>query len=110
MEVALAAVNLAHGAIGGPDDEEDIPDVVVSAPSKERTSDRPPQPKPARRRGKWARDDSALRQPGREAGCGLRTWSGQSLARQASADGTSAPSRSLGASPSSTYQKAPPTR
>jgi ATP-dependent RNA helicase DeaD len=33
MEVALAAVNLAHAAIGGPDDEEDIPDVVVSAPS-----------------------------------------------------------------------------
>jgi ATP-dependent RNA helicase DeaD len=36
MEVALAAVNLAHGAIGGPDDAEDIPDVVVSGPPKER--------------------------------------------------------------------------
>jgi ATP-dependent RNA helicase DeaD len=32
MEVALAAVKLAHAATGGPDDEEeDIPDVVVSA-------------------------------------------------------------------------------
>jgi len=37
MEVALAAVNLAHTAIGGPDDEEDIPDVVVSSPTKGRT-------------------------------------------------------------------------
>jgi ATP-dependent RNA helicase DeaD len=34
MEVALAAVSLAHAAIGGPDDGEDIPDAVVSAPSK----------------------------------------------------------------------------
>ncbi|HEY2214842.1 MAG TPA: DEAD/DEAH box helicase [Acidimicrobiales bacterium] len=42
MEVALAAVNLAHSAIGGPDDEEDIPDVVVSTPSKARVrEDRP---------------------------------------------------------------------
>jgi ATP-dependent RNA helicase DeaD len=39
MEVALAAVNLAHAAIGGPDDGEDIPDVVVSAPSKGRVRD-----------------------------------------------------------------------
>jgi ATP-dependent RNA helicase DeaD len=29
MEVALAAVKLAHAASGGPDDEEDIPDVVL---------------------------------------------------------------------------------
>jgi ATP-dependent RNA helicase DeaD len=36
MEVALAAVNLAHAAIGGPDDGEDIPDVVVSVSPKER--------------------------------------------------------------------------
>jgi ATP-dependent RNA helicase DeaD len=36
MEVALAAVNLAHAAIGGPEDGEDIPDVAVSAPPKER--------------------------------------------------------------------------
>jgi ATP-dependent RNA helicase DeaD len=36
MEVALAAVNLAHAAIGGPEDEEDIPDVVVSVTPKER--------------------------------------------------------------------------
>ena len=34
MEVALAAVSLAHSAIGGPDDEEDIPDVVVSSAPK----------------------------------------------------------------------------
>jgi ATP-dependent RNA helicase DeaD len=34
MEVALAAVNLAHAAIGGPDDGEDIPDVNVAAPTK----------------------------------------------------------------------------
>jgi ATP-dependent RNA helicase DeaD len=39
MEVALAAVNLAHAAIGGPDDEEDIPDVVVSAPPKGQAPD-----------------------------------------------------------------------
>ena len=32
MEVALAGVKLAHAAIGGPDDDEDIPDVVVSTP------------------------------------------------------------------------------
>lgn len=38
MEVALAAVNLAHAAIGGPDDGEDIPDVVVSVPPKESAS------------------------------------------------------------------------
>jgi ATP-dependent RNA helicase DeaD len=38
MEVALAAVNLAHSAIGGPDDAEDIPDVVVSASHKEQAS------------------------------------------------------------------------
>jgi ATP-dependent RNA helicase DeaD len=38
MEVALAAVNLAHAAIGGPDDGEDIPDVVVSVSPKERAS------------------------------------------------------------------------
>jgi ATP-dependent RNA helicase DeaD len=38
MEVALAAVNLAHAAIGGPDDGEDIPDVVVSVPPKTRAS------------------------------------------------------------------------
>jgi ATP-dependent RNA helicase DeaD len=38
MEVALAAVNLAHSAIGGPDDAEDIPDVVVSASPKEQAS------------------------------------------------------------------------
>jgi ATP-dependent RNA helicase DeaD len=36
MEVALAAVKLAHAATGGPDDEEDIPDVVVSAPPEGR--------------------------------------------------------------------------
>ncbi len=36
MEVALAAVNLAHAAVGGPEDGEDIPDVVVSVPPKER--------------------------------------------------------------------------
>jgi ATP-dependent RNA helicase DeaD len=42
MEVALAAVNLAHGAIGGPDDEEDIPDVVVSASPKDRSSNSRP--------------------------------------------------------------------
>jgi ATP-dependent RNA helicase DeaD len=36
MEVALAAVNLAHAAVGGPEDGEDIPDVVVSVPAKER--------------------------------------------------------------------------
>jgi ATP-dependent RNA helicase DeaD len=39
MEVALAAVKLAHAAIGGPDDEEDIPEVVVSAPTKGRVRD-----------------------------------------------------------------------
>jgi len=39
MEVALAAVNLAHAAIGGPDDGEDIPDVVVSVPTKGRARD-----------------------------------------------------------------------
>jgi ATP-dependent RNA helicase DeaD len=39
MEVALAAVNLAHAAIGGPDDGEDIPDVVVSMPPKGRARD-----------------------------------------------------------------------
>ena len=39
MEVALAAVKLAHAAIGGPDDEEDIPEVVVSAPTKARVRD-----------------------------------------------------------------------
>ena len=39
MEVALAAVNLAHAAIGGPDDAEDIPDVVVSVPAKGRPRD-----------------------------------------------------------------------
>jgi len=39
MEVALAAVNLAHAAIGGPDDEEDIPDVVISAPAKGQSRD-----------------------------------------------------------------------
>jgi ATP-dependent RNA helicase DeaD len=39
MEVALAAVNLAHAAIGGPDDGEDIPDVVVSVPAKGRDRD-----------------------------------------------------------------------
>jgi ATP-dependent RNA helicase DeaD len=33
MEVALAAVKLAHAATGGPDDEEHIPDVVVSKQS-----------------------------------------------------------------------------
>ncbi len=38
MEVALAAVNLAHAALGGSDDGEDIPDVVVSEPPKERAS------------------------------------------------------------------------
>ncbi len=38
MEVALAAVNLAHAAIGGPDDGEDIPDVVVSVSPKEQAS------------------------------------------------------------------------
>jgi ATP-dependent RNA helicase DeaD len=36
MEVALAAVKLAHAATGGPDDEEDIPDVAVSAPPEGR--------------------------------------------------------------------------
>ena len=36
MEVALAAVNLAHAAIGGSEDGEDIPDVAVSVPTKER--------------------------------------------------------------------------
>jgi ATP-dependent RNA helicase DeaD len=39
MEVALAAVNLAHAAIGGPDDGEDIPDVVVPMPPKGRARD-----------------------------------------------------------------------
>jgi ATP-dependent RNA helicase DeaD len=39
MEVALAAVNLAHAAIGGPDDGEDIPDVVISVPPKGRARD-----------------------------------------------------------------------
>jgi ATP-dependent RNA helicase DeaD len=40
MEVALAAVNLAHAAIGGPDgDDEDIPDVVVSVATKGRSVD-----------------------------------------------------------------------
>ena len=37
MEVALAAVNLAHAAIGGPDDDQDIPDVGISGPSNGRT-------------------------------------------------------------------------
>jgi ATP-dependent RNA helicase DeaD len=36
MEVALAAVKLAHAATGGPDDDEDIPDVAVSAPPERR--------------------------------------------------------------------------
>lgn len=38
MEVALAAVNLAHAAIGGPVDGEDIPDVVVSTPPRTRAN------------------------------------------------------------------------
>ncbi len=63
MEVALAAVKLAHAAIGGPDDEEDIPDVVVSAPPRDKSEPWPPRPEPAGRCGRWARDDSALRQP-----------------------------------------------
>ena len=39
MEVALAAVNLAHAAIGGADDGEDIPDLVVSTQQKGRSDD-----------------------------------------------------------------------
>jgi ATP-dependent RNA helicase DeaD len=42
MEVALAAVKLAHTATGGPDDEEDIPDVVVSTQPEGRA--RPARP------------------------------------------------------------------
>jgi len=42
VEVALAAVKLAHAAAGGPDAEEDIPDVVVSAPQEGRS--RAPRP------------------------------------------------------------------
>lgn len=38
MEVALAAVKLAHAATGGSDDEEDIPDVVMSGPPERRGS------------------------------------------------------------------------
>ena len=34
MEIALAAVRLAHTAIGGPDDEEDIPEAFVSSAPK----------------------------------------------------------------------------
>lgn len=36
MEIALAAVKLAHTVTGGTDDEEDIPDIVVSAPPERR--------------------------------------------------------------------------
>jgi len=39
MEVALAAVKLAHAATGASDDDEDIPDVVVSAPRERRERD-----------------------------------------------------------------------
>jgi ATP-dependent RNA helicase DeaD len=42
MEVALAAVKLAHAATGSPDDEEDIPDVVVSAAPEGRVRDARP--------------------------------------------------------------------
>jgi ATP-dependent RNA helicase DeaD len=41
MEVALAAVKLAHAASGGPDDEEDIPDVVPSTQSRGPARTRP---------------------------------------------------------------------
>src|SRR5277367_821500 len=34
MEVALAAVKLLHAVTGGPDDEEDIPEVVVASLSE----------------------------------------------------------------------------
>ncbi len=43
MEVALAAVKLAHAAMGGPDDEEDIPDVVVVAAPEGRVRDGRPR-------------------------------------------------------------------
>ena len=69
MEVALAAVNLAHAAIGGPDDEEDIPDVVVSAPPKgQGDRDGRPNRKPTGHGGGWARDNSALCQPRARSG------------------------------------------
>ena len=42
MEVALAAVQLAHDAIGGPDDAEDIPEVTVTSAPKPSTRDRRP--------------------------------------------------------------------
>jgi ATP-dependent RNA helicase DeaD len=47
MEVALAAVKLAHTATGGPDDEENIPDVVVSTQPEGRA--RPARPGRAQR-------------------------------------------------------------
>ncbi len=111
MEVALAAVNLAHAAIGGPDDGEDIPDVVVSASPKERAgnSRRPAEASAAPLEVDRARLGSTSAS-GARRGCGLRTLSGQSRARQASAGRTSARSRSLGASPSSTCRKTPLTR
>ena len=44
MEIALAAVHLAHSAIGGPEDGEDIPEVSLSSapkgPGRERDRDR----------------------------------------------------------------------
>jgi len=42
MEVALAAVSLAHAAAGGSDDDEDIPDVIILAPRERGTRDERP--------------------------------------------------------------------
>jgi len=58
MEIALAAVHLAHSAIGGPEDGEDIPEVSLSSAPKgpgrdrdrDRDRDRPRDDRPAKGR------------------------------------------------------------
>ena len=97
MEVALAAVKLAHEAAApGADDEEEIPQVAGPRPAGGPAGGRRPGRRPARRRPAAHRRHHAglHRRWAGAPGSARRTWWARSPARPGSAAGTSARSRS----------------
>ena len=114
VEVALAAVKLAHEAAGGGADDEEIP--VVSFRPERDTGRRPeftgsrgdgPRPRGGRPSGPGARLWIGA---GRDPGSARVTWWARSPARPASPARTSGPSRSTSGSPWSRCPSRPRTR
>ena len=111
MEVALAAVKLAHEAGGAVDDDEEIPQVGFR-PDKDggRPDGRRADPSGPRRVHRRRRRPGCSSAPGGTPGSARATWSARSPARPGSRAATSARSRSTSGSRWSRCRSRPPTR